>query len=170
MGPLEGPGPHLSSPVLPWLHPGREKSLCCPSGASTPPQAPQKGYKKVPKSNQRRRWPQGMPKGPWGPWTGPGLRRFPMRRIKNPLVMPTNGAARRLQTKRPHAEVREFRPSTYPAPTAPIGTPGGGAGWKCIPRAPKCCIFQKQHCRLWLKAAIDLQQGPGSIGTAAACH
>ena len=35
-GPLGGPGPHLSSPMLPWFRPERWKSLFWPSGAGTP--------------------------------------------------------------------------------------------------------------------------------------
>ena len=63
-GPLGGPGPHLSSPILPRFRPERRKSLFWPLGAGTPPVGQKKRAKKVAKPNQRRGWPGGYPRGP----------------------------------------------------------------------------------------------------------
>ena len=90
-GQLGGPGPHLSIPILPWFRPERRKSLFWPSGAGTPPVGQRKSAKKAAKPNQRRRWPGGMPKGPWGPRgprAEPVSRRFPVRRTGPPRCAP----------------------------------------------------------------------------------
>ena len=66
-GPLGGPGPHLSSPILPWFRPERRKSLFWPSGAGTPPV----GQKKV---RKRRLSPTSDGDGRGGCPRGPGDR------------------------------------------------------------------------------------------------
>ena len=84
-GPLGGPGPHLSSPILPRFRPERRKSLFWPSGAGTPPVGQKKSAKKAPNPNQRRGWPEGMLKWPWaplGPWAEPLRQCIPLHRTK----------------------------------------------------------------------------------------
>ena len=126
-GPLGGPGPHLSSPILPWFRPERRKSLFWPSGAGTPPV----GQKKVPKrrlsSTSDGDGRGGCPRGP-GDRGGHGPSRVcggsPCA-ARDPLVMPPNAASRRPRTERPHAEGREFRPGAFPELTTPMDLPGG---------------------------------------------
>ena len=127
-GPLGGPGPHLSSPILPWFRPERRKSLFWPSGAGTPPV----GQKKVPK---RRLSPTSDGDGRGGCPRGPGDRggHGPSRvcggspcAARDPHAVPPNAAVRRLRTERPHAEGREFRPGAFPESTTPMDLPGDG--------------------------------------------
>ena len=135
MGPSEGsigdPGPHLSSPILPWFPPERRKSLFWPSGAGTPPPplwAKKKGAKKVLSPTSDGDGQGGCPRGP-GDCRGHGLSRVcgsSLCATQDPLVMPPSTAARRLRTERPHAEGREFRPSTFPELTAPMDLPSWG--------------------------------------------
>ena len=66
-GPLGGPGPHLSSPILPRFRPERRKSLFWPLGAGTPP---------VGQKKERKRWlsPTSDGDGRGGCPRGPGDR------------------------------------------------------------------------------------------------
>ena len=145
-GPLGGPGPHLSSPILPRFRPERRKSLFWPSGAGTPPVGQKKSAKKAAKPNQRRGWPGGMPKGPWGPrgpWAEPGLWRFPVRRTGTPTLCPQtpppagrgpSGHTPRAGNSAPARFQNRLHPWTS------LGAAGwtlAGKGWKCSPRAPK---------------------------------
>ena len=70
-GPFGGPGPHLSSPILPRFRPERRKSLFWPLGAGTPLWAKEKVRKRrlSPTSDGDGRG--GCPRGP-GDRGGPG--------------------------------------------------------------------------------------------------
>ena len=127
-GPSGGPGPHLSSPILPRFRPERRKSLFWPSGAGTPPVGQKKSAKKAPKPNQRQGWlGWGCPRGP-GDCRGHRPSWVCSSRpctTWSPLAMPPNTAIRRLWAERPHTEGQEFRHSALPELTAPMDLPGG---------------------------------------------
>ena len=143
--PLGGPGPHLSSSILPRFRPERRKSLFWPTGAGTPLWAKKKNAKKAPNPNQRRGWPGGMPKGPWGPRgprAEPGLRRFPVHRM-GPHAVPTNAASASCGPSGHTPRARNSAPARFQNqlhPWTSLGAAGwtlAGKGWKCSPRGPK---------------------------------
>ena len=94
--------------------------------------AKKKSAKKAAKPNQRRGWPGGMPKGPWGPRgprAEPGLRRLPVRRTGPPRCAPKRRlppAAGRAATRRgPGIQTRRVSriDYTHGPPWGPLGGP-----------------------------------------------
>ena len=155
-GPSGGPGPHLSSPILPWFRPERRKSLFWPSGAGTPLVGQEKGAKKAPKPNERRRWPERMPKGralgTAGATGRAGFAAVARAPHRAPTLCPQTPppAGRGPSGHTPRAgNSAPARFQNRPHPWTSLGAAGwtlAGRGWKCSPRAPKWGLFQKRHC------------------------
>ena len=129
-GPLGDPGPHLSSPILPWFCPEHRKSLFWPSGAGHPPPlwAKKNSAKKMCLSPTSDGDGWGCLRGPedcrgHGPSRACGSS---LCATQDLLVMPPSTAACWLQTEQSHTEGQEFRPSTIPELTAPMDLPSWG--------------------------------------------
>ena len=131
-GPLGGPGPHLSSPILPWFRPERRKSLFWPLGAGTPLWAKKKVRKRrlSPTSDGDGRG--GCPRGP-GDRGGHGPSRvcggFPCAAPGPPCCAPKRRlppAAGRAATRRgPGIQPRRVSriDYTHGPPWGPLGGP-----------------------------------------------
>ena len=100
--PLGGPGPHLSSPILPWFLPERRKSLFWPSGADIHPVGQKKGAKKGPSPQPATGMAGGDAQGALGTagTTGrAGFAAVPRVPHGTPHAVPPNAASRRPRTE-----------------------------------------------------------------------